>query len=66
MLEKTVSEKLEETYDTEDISIQSVEELKKHSSLVSYQLEGNEKTFLSLYERDNGNLVLVNTRELEE
>ncbi|MGD7023680.1 hypothetical protein ACQCVK_13850 [Rossellomorea vietnamensis] len=66
MLEKTVSEKLEETYGTEDFSIQFVEELSKDSILVSYQLEGNEPTFISFYERDNGHLVLVNTRELEE
>ncbi|EDL66593.1 hypothetical protein [Bacillus sp. SG-1] len=63
MLEKTVSEKLEETYDTEDISIQSVEELRKDSILVSYQLEVNEKKIFSLFKRDNGNLVLVNTGE---
>ncbi|TYR74529.1 hypothetical protein FZC79_13705 [Rossellomorea vietnamensis] len=66
MLERTVSEKLEETYATEDFSIQFVEELSKDSILVSYQLEGNEPTFISFYERDNGHLVLVNTRELEE
>lgn len=65
-LEQAVSEKLEETLGTKDISIQFIEELKEDRILVSYQLDGNETIFLNLYEKENGDLVLVNTRRLEE
>lgn len=64
-LESAVTDELKETFDTEKITINFIQEL-EDSIVVSYQLEGYETTFLSFFERDNGDLTLVNTREVEE
>lgn len=64
-MESVVSEKLKETYDIENISITLIEE-SEDSIVVSYQLEGSEAIFLSLFEKDNGDLFLINTREFAD